>query len=125
MNWRHIQLIYHREMRDQLRDRRTLFTIAVLPLLLYPLMGLLMMQVAQFNREYSVRIRIVGQENWPQTLPLLDHQRHLVTRPGAEGVDRLMDFTTEPWPTESEELSQLRVKSSAAVCSGMGQFAGF
>ena len=115
MNWRHIQLIYHREMRDQLRDRRTLFTIAVLPMLLYPLIGLLMMQVAQFNREYSVHIRIVGQENWPQNLPLIDHQRHLLSRPGAEGIGRLMDFTTESWPTESDELSKLRLTSSAAV----------
>ena len=46
MNWHHVHLIYLREMRDQLRDRRTLFTITVLPLLLYPLLGMLMMQVA-------------------------------------------------------------------------------
>lgn len=115
MNWRHIQLIYHREMRDQLRDRRTLFTIAVLPMLLYPLIGLLMMQVAQFNREYSVRIRIVGQENWPQNLPLIDSQRHLASLPGAEGIGRLIEFTTEPWPTDAEEQSKLRSSSSASV----------
>lgn len=115
MNWRHIQLIYHREMRDQLRDRRTLFTIAVLPMLLYPLIGLLMMQVAQFNREYSVRIRIVGQENWPSDLPLIDQQRHLTVLPGAENLGRLVEFTTEPWPTTADELSKLRSSSSTAV----------
>jgi sodium transport system permease protein len=115
MNWRHIQLIYHREMRDQLRDRRTLFTIAVLPMLLYPLIGLLMMQVAQFNREYSVRIRIVGHENWPQNHPLIDQQRHLARLPGAEAIGRLIEFTTEPWPTNSEELEKLRNSSSTAV----------
>ena len=36
-----VWLIYVREMRDQLRDRRTLFTIAVLPIMLYPLVGML------------------------------------------------------------------------------------
>ncbi len=39
MNWSNVKLIFLREVRDQLRDRRTLFTIAVLPLLLYPLLG--------------------------------------------------------------------------------------
>ena len=39
MQLENVKLIYVREMRDQLRDRRTLFMIAVLPLLLYPLLG--------------------------------------------------------------------------------------
>ena len=39
MNWRNIRLIYAREIRDQLRDRRTLFMIAVLPLLLVSAVG--------------------------------------------------------------------------------------
>ena len=34
MKWNNVKLIYSREIRDQLRDRRTLFMIAVLPLLL-------------------------------------------------------------------------------------------
>ena len=39
MNWRNVRLIYGREIRDQLRDRRTLFMIAVLPLLLVSAVG--------------------------------------------------------------------------------------
>ncbi len=115
MNWRHIQLIYHREMRDQLRDRRTLFTIAVLPLLLYPLIGLLMMQVAQFNREYSVRIRVVGHENWPQAHPLLDPQRKLSLPTSVTEPARLIEFSTESWPVDGEGLDGLRRTSSSAV----------
>ena len=37
MRWSIIRLIWFRELRDQLRDRRTVFMIAVLPLVLYPL----------------------------------------------------------------------------------------
>lgn len=70
MNWTHIKLIFHREVRDQLRDRRTMFTICVLPLLLYPLMGMVMMQVAQFHREQHVSIAVLGYENWPADHPL-------------------------------------------------------
>ncbi len=71
MNWTHVKLIFHREVRDQLRDRRTMFTICILPLLLYPLMGMVMMQVAQFRREPHVNIGVVGYENWPRDFPLI------------------------------------------------------
>ena len=36
IQWKNIKLILMRELRDQLRDRRTLFMVAILPLLLYP-----------------------------------------------------------------------------------------
>jgi len=71
MNWSHIKLIFHREVRDQLRDRRTMFTICVLPILLYPLMGMVMLQVAQFHREQHVSLGIFGYENWPASQPLV------------------------------------------------------
>ena len=34
MSWKNIKLIFMREVRDQLRDRRTLFMITILPLFL-------------------------------------------------------------------------------------------
>ena len=49
MTWTNIRLIVSREIRDQLRDRRTIFVIAILPLLLYPLLGMTFLQVAQFE----------------------------------------------------------------------------
>jgi sodium transport system permease protein len=115
MNWRHVQLIFHREMRDQLRDRRTLFTITVLPILLYPLIGMLMMQVAQFNREYSVRIRVVGQENWPQDLPLLDQDKRIIARQGAERLSDLIELDLQPWPTDDAQLIRLQDEARADV----------
>ena len=71
MTWSNVKLIFKRETRDQLRDRRTLFTIAIMPLLLYPLMGMAMLQVAQFTREHPTRIWVVGSENVPQSPELL------------------------------------------------------
>ena len=67
-----IRLIYQREMRDQLRDRRTLFTIAVLPILLYPLVGTLLLQVAQFTRQHPTSVCVVGAEHLVDTPPLMD-----------------------------------------------------
>ncbi len=59
MNWNNVKLILTREVRDQLRDRRTLFMIAVLPMLLYPLLGMSFFQVAQFLREQPTRVLVI------------------------------------------------------------------
>src|SRR5689334_9903109 len=60
MSWRNIRLIYAREIRDQLRDRRTLFMIAVLPLLLYPLLGMSVFQLSQFLRKSEPKVVVIG-----------------------------------------------------------------
>jgi sodium transport system permease protein len=62
MQWRNIQLIFLREIRDQLRDRRTLFMIAVLPLILYPLLGMSVFQLSQFLRKSEPKILVIGSE---------------------------------------------------------------
>ncbi len=72
MKWSTVKLIFSREMRDQFRDRRTLFTVAIMPLILYPLMGMAMLQVAQFMREHPTDIWIVGGENLPSSPSLIE-----------------------------------------------------
>ena len=57
MRWSVIQVIWLREVRDQLRDRRTLFMIVVLPLLMYPILG---MAVLQFALGFVDRPRTLG-----------------------------------------------------------------
>lgn len=104
MNWRHIHLIYLREMRDQLRDRRTLFTITILPLLLYPLLGMLMMQVAQFKRDQNVRVKVVGVDHWPADAALFEpseavtEQANLAKYLSEDSESRLVEFRAEEWP---------------------------
>lgn len=71
MKWSTVKLIFRRELRDQLRDRRTLFTVAVLPLLLYPLMGMALLQVAQFMREHPTNLWVIGAENLPENPALI------------------------------------------------------
>jgi sodium transport system permease protein len=73
MNWSNVKLICQREVKDQLRDRRTLFMIAVLPLLLYPLLGMSFFQIAQFMREQASQAVIVGAEQL-EGLPALVEQ---------------------------------------------------
>jgi sodium transport system permease protein len=74
MKWKSVRLIYLRELRDQLRDRRTLFTIAVLPLLLYPLLGMSFIQVTQFRREHNSKIWLLGADALPKEPALLSDE---------------------------------------------------
>ena len=60
MKFSNVKLILAREIRDQLRDRRTLFMIAVLPVLLYPLMGMSLFQISQFMQEQPTLVLVVG-----------------------------------------------------------------
>ncbi|MGA2064646.1 MAG: ABC transporter permease subunit/CPBP intramembrane protease [Thermoguttaceae bacterium] len=60
MNAGNVRLILSREVRDQLRDRRTLFMIFVLPILLYPLLAISLTQVKQFRTERPIRVLLVG-----------------------------------------------------------------
>src|SRR5262249_31815307 len=72
MRWSIIRLIWARELRDQLRDRRTLFMIAVLPLILYPVGALGLMSIAfgfRFRGQTNP-IRIVGHRHLPTASPL-------------------------------------------------------
>jgi sodium transport system permease protein len=66
-----VQLILAREIRDQLRDRRTLFMIFVLPILLYPLLGVSYVQVKQFMQERPTSVLVLGASNLPADPPLV------------------------------------------------------
>jgi sodium transport system permease protein len=69
MRWSIVRLIWLREMRDQLRDRRTIFMIAVLPVLLYPIGGLGIMQLTQSHLGKQAIVGIQGLYNLPPLSP--------------------------------------------------------
>lgn len=71
MSWRNIRLIFNREVRDQLRDRRTLFMVLVLPLLLYPALGIGMVQMRLLFNEQTRTVVILGEEHLPAAPQLL------------------------------------------------------
>jgi sodium transport system permease protein len=110
MNWNHVQLIFLREMMDQLRDRRTLFTITILPLLLYPLLGMLLMQVSQFHRESVVRIGVIGDQHWPEQYPLWNSQGKLVSENGQAGASQLIEFELSRWPEMTDDEIQQQAR---------------
>ncbi len=70
MSWKNIKLILHREVRDQMRDRRTLFMVAVLPLLLYPVLGIAMVQMLSTYSEQTRTVVLLGAEDLPDPSPI-------------------------------------------------------
>ncbi len=75
MVWSNVRLIWMREIRDQLRDRRTVFMIAVLPVLLYPLLGMVFLQITQFMQQQPARVWVLGAEGLAGLPPLFAGSR--------------------------------------------------
>lgn len=65
MSWRNIRLIFNREVLDQLRDRRTIFMVVVLPLLLYPSLGIGTLQMSLLFSEQPRTVVILGADSLP------------------------------------------------------------
>lgn len=74
LSWSKVKLIFFREVRDQLRDRRTLFMIAVLPLLLYPALGIGLFYLSTTFFEQPRTVVLLGKRDLPAT-PLLEGNR--------------------------------------------------
>ncbi|MGI9428886.1 MAG: ABC transporter permease subunit/CPBP intramembrane protease [Bythopirellula sp.] len=96
MNFNNVKLIFLREMRDQLRDRRTLFLIAVLPLLLYPLLGMSFFQLSQFLRNTAAKVLVIGEDQ------LVNHD-WLPALLGEKQVDKML-FVSRPDELDSLQL---------------------
>ena len=117
MNWTNIRLIVSREIRDQLRDRRTIFVIAVLPLLLYPLLGMSFLQVAQFMKEHPTKIWIIGADRLPAQPALLDGEvfrPDLLTLPSDE---RLSSFEAKQLLGESGHSGDYRAEPADSLAA--------
>lgn len=75
MNGRAIGIVYRKELRDSLRDRRTIISMIVVPVLAIPLLmfgvGTLAFKTMAHAREEIPRVMIVGGEDSPKVLAAL------------------------------------------------------
>src|SRR4051795_10294473 len=75
VRWSNVWVILRREVRDQARDRRTLFMIFVLPILLYPILGIGIVQFSAAFEQKPRTVMVVGAEHLPPDPPLLNAER--------------------------------------------------
>ena len=66
MRWSVVRLIAAREVRDQVRDRRTLFLILGLPVLMYPLFVGVGVLFVETIKKKQLRVGVVGVEHQPK-----------------------------------------------------------
>ena len=102
MSWKNIRLVFLREVRDQLRDRRTLFMITILPVLLYPMLGLGIVEMMLTFSEQPRVVVILNADDLPASPALLDQS----------GIGK------EWFENGVEETSKLRVLSERTQKAG-------
>src|SRR5262249_45955608 len=88
MRWSIIGIIWLRELRDQLRDRRTLFMVAGLPLLVYPILGVAVLKFAVGFVERKTTVGIVAgpQKDFPPPAPPLPAASWVALTPCSGGL---------------------------------------
>jgi len=113
MKLANVKLIFLREVRDQLRDRRMLFMIFVLPLLLYPLLGMSFFQVVQFMHEHPSRVKIIGLPSVGD-LPALVKEEHIADRWLGERLPgKSLQVELEPHSAQEQNSAESQIKEAA------------
>jgi len=75
VNWRNIAVVYRKELTDSLRDRRTVISMVVVPILLMPMLtifvGVLSARLIGRAMQQVPSVMIIGGENSPQIVAAL------------------------------------------------------
>src|SRR5262249_45739674 len=116
MRWSLVRLIWFRDLRDQLRDRRTIFMIAVLPLLLYPVLGVGVVQFALGVAEKPSVIGIAGSQYLPALTPRSG---------GVSPFPPLARVASPPAGTVAPGLGIDRVLAAVALTEAVGKYYDF
>ena len=74
MRWSNLLVIFRREVRDQIRDRRTLFMIFILPILLYPILGFGIIQLT-IQQQKPRTVVVVGAGISTQDTVIIERER--------------------------------------------------
>ena len=107
MNLQKVKLIWQREMRDQFRDRRTLFMVAILPVLMYPLLGTVFFQLAQFMQQHTGVVVVVGADQLEELEgPKLFEEESFSSALNYENAPFELRFVKELNPEADEEYEQ-------------------
>lgn len=120
MTLTNVKLILTREVRDQLRDRRTVFMIVVLPMVLYPLLGMSMFQLSQFMQEQPTRVLVVGAKDVAGQPPLFDNQQFAEQLFADSSKAMLLDlhFAADEPSTPGETQADPQAEADRLVRSG-------
>lgn len=87
MNWRNIWTVYRKELKDTLRDRRTLMSMIVIPTLVMPLLffvvGTVMTKVVRSAEAETPTVMILGGEDSPAVVAAIRGDKKVRVVPAA------------------------------------------
>ena len=116
MNWRAIRIVYGKELRDSLRDRRTIISMIVVPVLAIPLLmfgvGTLVFKTVTKARQEIPHVMIIGGEDSPKVLSALRAARSLQIVPATA------DFTNQIVEKRVRAVVKLPPDFDAAIALG-------
>jgi sodium transport system permease protein len=108
MSLRNVGIVYHKELIDSLRDRRTVISMIVVPLLLMPLltigMGALSLTLVDEARKEIPRVMILGGDDSPAVVAELKLLRDLRIVPAK--------------PDFAEEISNKQIRAAVEIPEG-------
>ncbi|MFZ2330210.1 MAG: ABC transporter permease subunit [Atribacterota bacterium] len=81
MNWKNISLVFKKEIQGAIRDRRTLISMIVVPLIFYPLLflgiGYFSVMGQRSSENIPSLIGITGAENSPELIEILKRDKNI------------------------------------------------
>ncbi len=116
MNLREIGIVFRKELRDSLRDRRTIVSMIVVPVLALPLLtfgaGTMLFKTMTHARQQVPRVMVVGGENSPKTVAALR------AAGSVELVPEASNFTNEITEKRLRAVVQLPPDFDSTIANG-------
>ena len=117
MSLRNIGIVYRKEMVDSLRDRRTLISMIVIPIVLMPLMtiglGALSLRLAREAQKEVPRVMILGGSDSPRVVEALKNLPALTFAPASD------DYARQISNKQLRAAVRIPADFDAAVASGL------
>ena len=108
MNWKYILTVYLKELKDSLRDRRTLISVIVIPTFVMPALffgvGKIASGVVSKAREETPSVMVMGGEDSPGVVKELKESKKLRVVP-----------TADDW---KQQISDKRVRAAVLIPAG-------
>lgn len=98
MNWGNIGIVFRKELKDTLRDRRTLISSIVIPILLFPVLflglGGLTYVIVTSAVKASPTVMLIGEEHAPRLTELIRQEKELKVVPVTGDYKKQIDGKT-------------------------------
>ena len=113
MNFKHSLVIYRKELMEVLRDKRTIFTTFILPIILYPLI------IVGFN---SIMIRQTKSlEERGATVAVQDSVNNNISRQLIQGLTKIKNYTIIPYSETTSWLYENKdIQSIVTIRDSLG-----